>query len=104
HLMDTGGFFVAAFEKRAELAPSAKARKEARSAQLKAEKAEKAAAEAAAEAETGEGHNEEPAEAEPTPAAERKAQALRRITKEYIPVETSLSEGEWQGILDFYGL
>lgn len=100
HLMDTGGFFVAAFEKRAELAPSAKARKEARSAQLKAEKAEKAAA----EAEAGEAPNEEPAEAvEPTPT-EKKAQALRRITKEYIPVETSLSEGEWQGILDFYGL
>eukprot|EP00418_Pyrodinium_bahamense_P003566 CAMPEP_0179018262 /NCGR_PEP_ID=MMETSP0796-20121207/4262_1 /TAXON_ID=73915 /ORGANISM="Pyrodinium bahamense, Strain pbaha01" /LENGTH=813 /DNA_ID=CAMNT_0020714013 /DNA_START=65 /DNA_END=2506 /DNA_ORIENTATION=- len=46
HLMDTGGFFVATFEKRAELPPSAKARREARAEALREERAAAARAEA----------------------------------------------------------
>eukprot|EP00931_Biecheleriopsis_adriatica_P115415 TRINITY_DN91204_c0_g1_i1.p1 TRINITY_DN91204_c0_g1~~TRINITY_DN91204_c0_g1_i1.p1 ORF type:complete len:765 (+),score=197.01 TRINITY_DN91204_c0_g1_i1:34-2328(+) len=107
HLMDTGGFFIAAFEKRSELPPSAKARREARSAQFKANKA----AEAAAEAEAKEGaEGDDAAEEADAPEAPEAAapvkpeKALRRITKEYIPIDSALGAEEWQQIASFYGL
>lgn len=95
HLMDTGGFFVATFEKRADLAPSAKARREARAAQRKEAEADQAEA-AEAEAEEKEPEKSEKSE---KPKAEV---IFRRLTKEYVPVAEVLSD--WKQILDFYGL
>eukprot|EP00913_Durusdinium_trenchii_P011619 g10913.t1 len=89
HLMDTGGFFIATFEKRADLAPSAKARREEKRAQLKEETTETAEAEA-----------EEEKEKEPEKPKEKVV--FRRLTKEYLPVDSVLPE--WPEVLDFYGL
>ena len=85
HLMDTGGFFIATFEKRADLAPSAKARREARAQKAKETQAE--------------GQEEE--EKEPNEKPKEKA-VFRRLTKEYLPVDSVLPE--WSQVLDFYGL
>ncbi|CAK9059684.1 unnamed protein product [Durusdinium trenchii] len=91
HLMDTGGFFIATFEKRADLAPSAKARREEKRAQLKAKEET---------TETAEAEAEEEKEKEPEKPKEKVV--FRRLTKEYLPVDSVLPE--WPEVLDFYGL
>lgn len=103
HLMDTGGFFVATFEKRAHLAPSAKARREARAAQRKEAEAEAEPAAEAAEADVEVADVEEKEPEKSEKSEKPKAEVIfRRLTKEYVPVAEVLSD--WKEILDFYGL
>lgn len=132
HLMDTGGFFIVAFEKRSELPPSAKARREARAARIleaavaRAGKGEKGADDKAGEAQEEEAADEEPQDqeedgeeapmatepqAEAAPNAPQqpvreppKGKPLKRITSEYMRLEDSVGEEEWQSVADFYGL
>eukprot|EP00930_Biecheleria_cincta_P094103 TRINITY_DN848_c0_g1_i1.p1 TRINITY_DN848_c0_g1~~TRINITY_DN848_c0_g1_i1.p1 ORF type:complete len:820 (+),score=208.92 TRINITY_DN848_c0_g1_i1:48-2462(+) len=124
HLENTGGFFIAVFEKRAELPPSAKARREARNAEhlkAKGEAAAKGEPSAAANADDAEEEQEDEEEKEEaaggTANAKDQADAavppkgkgkgpppLRRITKEYAPIAEALGTEEWQKIADFFGL
>lgn len=104
HLMDTGGFFVATFEKKANFLPSAKARRVA-------------AAAARAQVATTPGSNDGPPDAEgadtadgaepvedPTPSVSSKpSQALRRVSKEYWPIEQGLGAAEWKDLSTFFG-
>jgi len=124
HLMDTGGFFVAVLEKRAELRPSAKARREDKRVQIQASKAaqqQEGAAPGSAE-KSSEGTKASDADGQSsavvsgtgsensqamtnsvtqqTIASTSAPQGLKGITKEYV----KLGEDMWIEIRDFYGL
>jgi len=122
HLMDTGGFFVCVLEKRAELKPSAKARREDKRVQIQAQKAaqqQDAAAGPSAEkpseatkaddsadrsSATASGAGSENSSAAKSdaapPASPAAPQGLKSITREYV----RLGEDMWKEIRDFYGL
>lgn len=95
HLMDTGGFFIAVFEKRSTLPPSAKARREARRDQRHS---------------TQEPQQDVPSEdvdakLEATvEAAKPPPQELKLLSREYVSAAQSLEAGEWNEVAKFYGL
>merc|ERR1719324_563170 len=94
HLMDTGGFFVAILEKRAELKPSARTRR-AQAFEAKKNQPESAASEKMPESEAAEVKPDEeiPASAPMPP------QGLKKITKEY----RCIDDATWRELQDFYG-
>jgi len=117
HLMDTGGFFAAILEKRSDLKPSAKARRDERREKKQAQKAEQetvevasiadatsvpnSAAEPSSTVSTGVGSVGDPV-AGPSIVAEPVSgppQGLRCLTKEYVAISGEM----WQEIRDFYG-
>jgi len=112
HLMDTGGFFVAVFEKLHELPPSAKARREAR-------KEERSATNAQLELHDNDAPACEVAVKHPLPemAASKTVgpetsaspslphgKILRRIAEEYVALGETIGPEDLQEIVDFYGL